>query len=417
MRLQPDTMQTLAPVWRSVPLREVIREAQIGFASGQRDPRGVLQLRMNNVTPRGQLDWSSVIRVPTDPETVAEYRLEEGDVLFNNTNSTELVGKTALFESHHEPVVFSNHFTRLRTIPDTLLPAFLTFWLQSQWQLRLFANICNRWVGQSAVHREKLLSLEIAVPPPGDQKRIAAILKEQMAAVERARAAAEAQLEAAKALPATYLRAILNRAEARDWPRRRLGDLLTAPLKTGISKQTVPDSSKRCLTLSAVRAGKLNLTATKPVDVTDKEAEGNWVKPGAFYVIRGNGNLPLVGRGAFAPRTIAEDVLYPDLLIEVNLDPEIIHSEYLNEIWNSEEVRRDIEARARTSAGIHKINQANLSDVSIPLPPLGEQQSIVAMLREQMAVANTAQRAAEEQLAAINALPAALLRRAFSGEL
>lgn len=108
---RPNTRPDLPPGWRQARLGELIREAQLGFASGKRDPGGVVQLRMNNVTNRGRLDWSSTIRVPADSEIIAIYRLEPGDVLFNNTNSTDLVGKTALFEGHTEPVVFSNHFS------------------------------------------------------------------------------------------------------------------------------------------------------------------------------------------------------------------------------------------------------------------------------------------------------------------
>jgi type I restriction enzyme S subunit len=89
----------------------------------------------------------------------------------------------------------------------------------------VFANICNRWIGQSAVQRNKLLSLEIPLPSLLEQKRIAAILNEQIAAVDRARAAAEAQLDAAKALPAAYLRAVFNNPEAQLWPIKKFEEV------------------------------------------------------------------------------------------------------------------------------------------------------------------------------------------------
>lgn len=129
---------------------------------------------------------------------MSKYFLTPGDVLFNNTNSTELVGKTALFQGHDEPLVYSNHFTRLRPVDDRLSPAFLALFLQLKWQDGTFADICNRWVGQSAVQRNKLLALNIPLPPLPEQRRITALLTEQMEAVERARIAATAQLEAVK---------------------------------------------------------------------------------------------------------------------------------------------------------------------------------------------------------------------------
>jgi len=165
---------------------------------------------MNNVDTHGNLVLDEFIRVPASEDRIAKYKLEAGDVLFNNTNSTELVGKSTLFTDYSEPIVFSNHFTKLQVIPEKLTPDFLLFWLMKQWQTKVFENICNRWIGQSAVNRNQLLSLDISLPPLPEQRRIAAVLTEKMATIEQACAAAQAQLEAAQALPAAYLRQAFN---------------------------------------------------------------------------------------------------------------------------------------------------------------------------------------------------------------
>ena len=201
-----DKVRQLPSGWRWVKLGEVIDEAQPGFACGERDVNGVIQLRMNNVDTRGAVVWDEFIRVPADDGLVERFRLVEGDIVFNNTNSTELVGKTALFTGYAEPVVYSNHFTRLRVTKDQADPRYVAAWLNLQWQLRVFKNLCNRWIGQSAVKNDKLLALEVPIPPLKEQQRIATILGEQLAAVTQARAATEAQLNAINALPATLLR-------------------------------------------------------------------------------------------------------------------------------------------------------------------------------------------------------------------
>jgi type I restriction enzyme S subunit len=211
--------------WRTAKLGDLIVEAATGFACGQRANDGAIQLRMNNVTRRGELDWSSFIRVPVEKAMLDAYALRAGDVVFNNTNSTEMVGKTALFDDFDEPVVFSNHFTRLRTKPDALAPDFLALWLHTQWQAGLFARICDRWIGQSAVQRNKLLALEIPVPPLEEQRRIAVRLREQLSILAEARAALEAQLAAADSLPAAHLRAVFESQEAQSWPAKKLGDV------------------------------------------------------------------------------------------------------------------------------------------------------------------------------------------------
>ncbi|MCA9457807.1 MAG: restriction endonuclease subunit S, partial [Nitrospira sp.] len=92
------------------------------------------------------------------------------------TNSPELVGKTTAFLGHKEPIVFSNHFLRLRTNGRRLDPQYLARWLTKQWQLRVFEKYCTQWVNQATVRKEDLLSLEIPLPPLDEQRRIAAIL-------------------------------------------------------------------------------------------------------------------------------------------------------------------------------------------------------------------------------------------------
>ena len=199
-------LQELPAGWQYSTIAEVIANAQSGFACGIRDEKGVIQLRMNNVSTNGGFVWEEFIRVPCDDESVVRYKLLPGDIVFNNTNSTELVGKSALFQEFDEDVVYSNHFTRLRVQPDKCDPAYFSYWLNHLWKSRVFENICNRWIGQSAVKPEKLFSLKILLPPLPEQRRIAAILTEQLAAVEQARKAAEAQLAAINDLPAALLR-------------------------------------------------------------------------------------------------------------------------------------------------------------------------------------------------------------------
>ena len=137
----------------------------------------------------------------------------------------ELVGKTALFEHFDEAVVFSNHFTRIRSRADALVPEFLAFWLHSKWESGHFARICDRWIGQSAVRRDKLMALPLPLPPVDEQRRIAGRLREQLSILAEARVALEAQLEAADALPAANLRNVFESEEAKQWPLRQLQDV------------------------------------------------------------------------------------------------------------------------------------------------------------------------------------------------
>lgn len=152
-------------------------DAQSGFASGEDIAEGgVLQVRMNNVETDGSWNWSSRRMVPATEKQLDRCLLAPGDVLFNATNSPELVGKSALFLGAKEPVVFSNHFLRLRTDPDQLSAGYLAHWLRSQWIKGTFQRLCNAWVNQASVRKESLLDMELSPPSLNQQERIATIL-------------------------------------------------------------------------------------------------------------------------------------------------------------------------------------------------------------------------------------------------
>ncbi|MCA1964853.1 MAG: hypothetical protein LDL31_12990 [Prosthecobacter sp.] len=260
---------------------------------------------------------------------------------------------------------------------------------------------------------DHLFAWEVQVPDLETQRRLAARLKSQMAAVEEARRRVEEQAKAAEALWQRVLVEVFEDQNGEEWPHRSLGDLLRAPLRTGISKQGSTEAKHRCLGLSAVRSGLLDVSASKPINLTEAEAERNRVKPGAFYVVRGNGNVRLVGRGAVAPDEVGEEIVFPDLLIEVTPEPSLLLTEYLRWAWEAPGVREEIESRSMTTSGIFKINLGNLAQVPLPLPPLPTQRRIAARLREQFVRLQQLQSALSTQREALEALPGAFLREAF----
>jgi type I restriction enzyme S subunit len=166
------------------------------------------------------------------------------------------------------------------------------------------------------------------------------------------------------------------------------------------------------LTLASVRNGQLDLTRTKRVDVD--ASTNRLVREGCFYIVRGNGRLDLVGRAGLAPYPVSP-VVFPDLLIEADIDATKIDSAYLQLVWDAREVRADLESRARTTAGIHKINLTNLAQVLVPLPDLRQQRRIAAELCERLAVIDAGEASNRAERLAIETLSAALLRRAFEG--
>lgn len=180
--------------WRPVVLADVLVEARPGFACGEDVEDGVFQFRMNNITTDGRLDFTKQRRVPRNTRNIDTFLVECGDVLFNATNSPDLVGKTAYFPGMEELAVFSNHFLRLRPRANRLDGRFLSRWLNLQFERGRFKGMCRQWVNQATVSRDALLAMPLPLPPLPEQRRIAEIL-DKADALRAKRRGALAQLD------------------------------------------------------------------------------------------------------------------------------------------------------------------------------------------------------------------------------
>jgi len=160
--------------WNVVPLRSLVKDIQTGFAEGERDEDGILQLRMNNISDDGTLNLDKTLKVPV-PADIDKYDLEKNDVLFNNTNSLDLIGKSTIIKNDLN-YTFSNHITRIRTKDEELIPYFLILSFLKYKKDTLFRSICNTHVGQSDIGKDELLKIGIILPSVPEQQKIASIL-------------------------------------------------------------------------------------------------------------------------------------------------------------------------------------------------------------------------------------------------
>jgi type I restriction enzyme S subunit len=401
-------------------LEDLVIEAATGFACGQRATDGVIQLRMNNVTRRGELDWSSFIRVPAEKAMLNEYALRTGDVVFNNTNSTEMVGKTALFVGFHEPVVFSNHFTRLRTKADALAPDFLALWLHSQWQAGLFARICDRWIGQSAVQRNKLLALEVPLPPLAEQRRIAARLREQLSILAEARAALEAQLAAAESLPAAHLRAVFDVTEAASWPKKTISEMIRENALTEHqdgnhgelhprNRDFVADGVKFVTAKHVSDDGEVLLTSAP--FISQQQASGLRIGFAQADDVLLAHNAT-VGRVGIAPQNCAPFIVGTSLTI-YRANAEMLHPKFVFYALRAAQFQRQlIDAMKQTTRNQVPITKQRT--LWLPIPSLDVQRDIAGKLSHASIASGLLHTSLREKLFHLEKLPAALLRSAFN---
>ncbi|MCL4203000.1 MAG: restriction endonuclease subunit S [Pirellulaceae bacterium] len=253
----------------------------------------------------------------------------------------------------------------------------------------------------------------IAAPPFPEQRRIAGILQEQLSAVERARAAAQAQLEAAQALPAAYLREVFDSTDLDQVGRRTIGDL--CQLLPSKSIATAGDAEVQAITTACLTERGFDPLGIKAARMWSNDAALCRVAPNEVLIARSN-TSELVGRVAMFPGEPAGAVA-SDLTIRIwaghRIDPRFLAT-YLSYLYVTRFWR---EKAGGASDSMKKITRSQISSLSIPLPELGEQRSIVEGLEVKQQLVGNLERASREQLRSIDRMPAALLRAAFRGEL
>ncbi|TLD39928.1 MAG: Type I restriction-modification system, specificity subunit S [Candidatus Jettenia ecosi] len=151
-----------------------IVEFQNGFPCGQWNELGVgiPQLRPFNVTDFGRIDLTQIKSIETN-KSVEKYKLKQNDIVFNNTNSEELVGKTALWQNG-DGYVLSNHMTIIRIKDDTSINStYLANFLHKKWFDGHYKMVCRRHVNQASVSIERLKDMDLPYPPIDVQNEIA----------------------------------------------------------------------------------------------------------------------------------------------------------------------------------------------------------------------------------------------------
>lgn len=164
-------MPTLPPTYVVAYLGECADLLEYGTSepSEAHKPGAIPVLRMGNIQD-GSLDVTNLkFRVP-DAE-MQRLILRDGDLLFNRTNSPELVGKSAVF---HEtaPMSFASYLIRVRFASELAEPDFVNYWLNSAWG-RAWARLAKTdGVSQSNINGSKLAMMQIPLPPLSEQKAI-----------------------------------------------------------------------------------------------------------------------------------------------------------------------------------------------------------------------------------------------------
>lgn len=184
-------------VWATVEQLSLVVEYG-SSAKTNEDSSGVPVFRMGNIV-EGELIFDGFKYLSRNHEEFPKLFLQPGDLLFNRTNSPELVGKTAVFVGGPQPYSFASYLIRVRLV-DGCLPVFLNAFISSIYGRAWVKSAVTQQVGQANVNGSKLQALCVPLPPVSEQKRIVAEVDRLLSIARESEAEVEANLKRAQAL-------------------------------------------------------------------------------------------------------------------------------------------------------------------------------------------------------------------------
>lgn len=370
---------------------------------------------MGNITNVGTIDYSNLVYSSND-EDIEQYSLEKYDLLFNRTNSSEWVGKTAIYKDE-QPAIYAGYLIRIR--PLLISPDYLNTVMNSGYYREWCYNVKTDAVNQSNINAKKLSQLMIPIPPLREQGRIVAEIDKWISLIDivkNGKGDLQTVIKQAKSkILDLAIHGKLVPQDPNDEPAiellKRINPDFT-PCDNGHSEKfpyEIPESWVWCghnsiLDISGGAQPSKNYFETKP--------KPNYIR---LYQIRDYGESPvpvyipinlaskqtkkgdiLLARygGSLGKVFHAEQGAYNVAMAKVIFKFEnLIYKEFAYYYYLSDLYQGKLKEISRTAqAGF---NSTDFNDMYFPLPPLAEQQRIVQKIEELFSVLDNIQNALE----------------------
>ena len=335
---------------------------------------------------------------------------EENDVLFAKISPCMENGKHSIASDLIDSFGFGTTEFHVLRAGSLVIPGWIHKFLRQPKISEEAVEHFSGSVGQQRVPAEYLSNLEILLPPLPEQKRIVGILSDRLTAIDKARAAIEAQLKAAKALPAAYFRQVFDSPEAQKWKRKKLGDV--CDISTGTTPATnqshyyegaTPFVRTSEIINNVITQTETNITQQAINDYSLKLYPSGTVLMAMYGQGKTRGQVAILEIPATTTQNAAAMVPCADL-----------SSEYL---WYWLRGQYEYLRKLGYQGDISHLSLKYVKQLEIPWVPIGNQKKIVLSLDDRMTAVNKLQRSLQSQLTTISQLPAATLRQAFNGEL
>ena len=160
--------------WPMGTIRDLAGDVRYGSSSKAGAKGEFPILRMNNITYTGSWNFGDLKYIDLSKKDQSKYLVHQGELLFNRTNSKELVGKTAVYREVTS-MAFAGYLIRVRT-NELANPEYISAYLNSRHGKLTLESMCKSIVGMANINAQEMQDIKIAIPPRKLQDRYAGIV-------------------------------------------------------------------------------------------------------------------------------------------------------------------------------------------------------------------------------------------------
>lgn len=355
--------------WQKTKISEFLTERKDRFKPDKANELGLPRIE--------KIDFSGTIYINNfKPTKTGMILVKNGDLVISGINVEK--GALAIYKGDTDALA-TIHYSSYTYDEDKIDIDFLKWYLQSN----IFRNILKEQVKggiKTEIKPKTFLNLEIILPDLITQKQIALKLNKLEWNVKDLDFTCFYNKQIIKDLRQSILEGSLYNKDIK-YSNKILQDVIIEKPKNGFSPKPVNyKTAIKVLTLSATTSGKFDSNCYKYVDIEIDNNSELWLTPNDILVQRGN-SIDYVGIAAIYDGK-EKEFIYPDLMIKIRANNEIILPEYLYYILISPSIRKYFKDNAiGTSGSMPKINHTILLNTPIKYPELETQKNILNQIK------------------------------------
>lgn len=337
----------------------------------------------------------------------------ENDVLFAKITPCMQNGKAAIARGLTNGLGFGSTEFHVLRAGERVIPEWLYYFVRQQSFRDEARGNFRGSAGQQRVPAEFLAEHLIPVAPVDEQNRIVNRIKECLSRTDEIKQLRKESRQDAEIIESATFADFLEEAANDGCPVVTLGDVLLKS-QYGISaKASINGKGVPILRMGNIQSGHLDFSDLKHIELSQHDLDKYRLEHGDILINRTN-SMELVGKSAMFEKSEG-DWVFASYLVRLVVDPSKGLPEFVNAAINSRIGRGYVYKTARRAIGMVNINAKEIAKMPLPLPSIEKQKNIVGRLKD----ARSAAQSLLENLSIepIEALPSAILHKAFAGEL